>query len=108
MSFVLPPGSNEWSHYIEYHRLALKSAYNTQTQASGSPAIIFPSPREYMDLAKIALLDFAALRVAMYGVSNSFKQVEWLPRILNTVEEQLKRMGPLRAPTDKVYHESKL
>ncbi|KAG0311091.1 hypothetical protein BGZ97_012086 [Linnemannia gamsii] len=108
LSFVLPPGSNEWSHYIEYHRLALKSAYNTQTQASGSPAIILPSPREYMDLAKIALLDFAALRVAMYGVSNSFKQVEWLPRILNTVEEQLKRMGPLRAPTDKVYHESKL
>ncbi|KAG0298807.1 hypothetical protein BGZ96_006198 [Linnemannia gamsii] len=108
LSFVLPPGSNEWSHYLEYHRLALKSAYKTQSQASGSPAIVFPSTREYMEMAKIALMDFAALRVAMIGVSNSFKQVAWLPRILNVVEEQLKRMGPMRVPTEKVFHESKL
>ncbi|KAG9063747.1 hypothetical protein KI688_003859 [Linnemannia hyalina] len=110
LSFVLPPGSNEWAHYIEYHRLALKAAYKSQSQASSSvsPAIVFPSPREYMEVAKIALLDFAALRVAMYGVSNSFKMVDWLPRILNTVEEQLKRMGPMRAPSDKIIHESKL
>ncbi|KAG0281711.1 hypothetical protein BGZ95_000051 [Linnemannia exigua] len=110
LSFVLPPGSNEWTHYIEYHRLALKAAYeNNQAHLpSGSTTIVFPSPREYMDVAKIALMDFASLRVAMYGVSNSFKQVDWLPRILNTVEQQLKRMGPMRVPSDKVFHDSKL
>ncbi|KAF8948567.1 hypothetical protein BGZ47_004081 [Haplosporangium gracile] len=108
LSFVLPPGSNEWAHYIEYHRLALKAAYKSQPRASGSAAIVFPSPREYMEMAKIALMDFAALRVAMYGVSNSFKQVNWLPRILNTIEEQLKRMGSMRASNDKVLQESKL
>lgn len=110
LSFVLPPGSNEWAHYIEYHRLALKAAYKSQYQApsSASPAFVFPSPREYMEVAKIALMDFAALRVAMYGVSNSFKKVDWLPRIVNTVEEQLKHMGPMRAPSDKILLESKL
>ncbi|KAF9129745.1 hypothetical protein BGW39_003852 [Mortierella sp. 14UC] len=112
LSFVLPPGSNEWAHYIEYHRLALKAAYeSTQSQVSSrSPpsTVVFPSPREYMEVAKIALMDFASLRVAMYGVSNSFKQVDWLPRILDTVEQQLKRMGPMPTPSDKVLYESKL
>ncbi|KAF9091289.1 hypothetical protein BGX23_005291 [Mortierella sp. AD031] len=114
LAFVLPPGSNEWSHYIEYHRLALKAAFESQSQASGSSSISprttinIPPSREYMEVAKIALMDFAALRIAMYGVSNSFKQVDWLPRILNTVEEQLKRMGPIRVPVDKVLYESKL
>jgi hypothetical protein len=61
-----------------------------------------------MEVARIALMDFASLRVAMYGISNSFKQVSWLPRILDTVEQQLKRMGPMRAPNDKIPYESKL
>ncbi|KAG0380194.1 hypothetical protein BGX24_009708 [Mortierella sp. AD032] len=110
LSFVLPPGSNEWTHYIEYHRLALKAAYMTNQAhlPSGSSTIVFPSPREYMDVAKIALMDFASLRVAMYGVSNSFKQVDWLPRILNTIEQQLKRMGPMRTLSDKALLDSKL
>ncbi|KAF9913340.1 hypothetical protein EC991_000102 [Linnemannia zychae] len=110
LSFVLPPGSNEWAHYIEYHRLALKVAYESTQVTSRSlpPKVVFPSPREYMEVAKIALMDFASLRIAMYGVSNSFKQVDWLPRILDTVEQQLKRMGPIRASTDRVFHESKL
>ncbi|KAF9934602.1 hypothetical protein FBU30_001366 [Linnemannia zychae] len=105
LAFVLPPGSNEWAHYIEYHRLALKSAYAKQPQVPSHSLVVIPSSREYYDVAKIALMDFASLRIAMYGVSNSFKQVDWLPRILKSVEEQLKRMGPMRAPN---FYESKL
>ncbi|KAF9025987.1 hypothetical protein BGZ52_008026 [Haplosporangium bisporale] len=105
LSFVLPPGSAEWSHYIEYHRLALKAA--VEKSRPDAPALDIPSPREYMDVAKLALMDFASLRVAMYGVSNSFKQVEWLPRILSSVEGQIRRMGPLRAASEKVLVESK-
>lgn len=105
LSFVLPPGSAEWSHYIEYHRLALKAA--VEKSRPDAPNLDMPSPREYMDVAKLALMDFASLRVAMYGVSNSFKQVEWLPRILSSVEGQIRRMGPLRAASEKVFVESK-
>ena len=111
LSFVLPPGSKEWSHYIEFHRLALKASFESQQQHSTDSAyasVKVPSPREYMEVAKIALMDFASLRVAMYGISNSFKQVNWLPRILSSVEGQLKQMGPLRRHQDRAHHESKL
>ncbi|KAG0210625.1 hypothetical protein BGX28_009150 [Mortierella sp. GBA30] len=108
LSFVLPPGSNEWSHYIEYHRLALQASFEKQRSATTLRRVKVPSSREYYEVAKIALMDFAALRVAMYGISNSFKQVDWLPRILSSVEEQLKRMGPPHARHDRVQHQSKL
>ncbi|KAF9955241.1 hypothetical protein BGZ65_003502 [Modicella reniformis] len=110
LSFVLPSGSTEWSHYIEYHRLALKQSFESMQSLvePSSRKIKIPSPREYMEVAKIALMEFASLRVAMYGISNSFKQVEWLPRILSSVEEQVKRMGPLRPSRDRVHFESKL
>ncbi|KAF9184565.1 hypothetical protein BGZ51_003277 [Haplosporangium sp. Z 767] len=109
LSFVLPPRSNEWSHYIEYHRLALKASLETQRGSTcGRPHIKVPSSREYMNVAHIALMDFASLRVAMYGISNSFKQVDWLPRIVSSVEEQLKHMGPLYTRQGRVLQESKL
>ncbi|KAI1316677.1 hypothetical protein EDD11_009633 [Mortierella claussenii] len=125
LSFVLPPGSLEWSHYIEYHRLALKASYESLRLSSSSPstspspspftsapssvpAVKIPSPREYLEVAKIALMDFASLRVAMYGISNSFKQVDWLPRIVSSLEQQVVKMGPLRRNQDRVLQESKL
>src|SRR5690606_28751508 len=123
LSFVLPPGSTEWSYYIEYHHQALKAAYERgghhagpvegsrcPSPSSSSTPIMVPSLREYMEISKLALMDFASLRIAMYGISNSFKQVEWLPRILASVEGQIKRMGPvsLRPFQDKVHLESKL
>ncbi|KAF9289309.1 hypothetical protein BGZ68_009616 [Mortierella alpina] len=109
LSFVLPPGSTEWPHYIEYHRLALQASFTSQRRHSEfARQVKVPSSKEYYEVAKIALMDFASLRVAMYGISNSFKQVDWLPRILSSVEEQLKRMGPLRSHRDKVFCESKL
>ncbi|KAG0334697.1 hypothetical protein BG000_008112 [Podila horticola] len=107
LSYVLPPGSTEWSHYIEYHRLALKAAVEKSRPDAPGLTDSVPSPREYMEVAKLALMDFASLRVAMYGVSNSFKQVDWLPRILSSVEAQIRRMGPLRAGTERVLVESK-
>ncbi|KAF9301630.1 hypothetical protein BGZ74_006481 [Mortierella antarctica] len=107
LSYVLPPGSAEWSHYIEYHRLALKAAVEKSRPDAPGLADSVPSPREYMEVAKLALMDFASLRVAMYGVSNSFKQVDWLPRILDSVEGQIRRMGPLRPVSEKVLVESK-
>ncbi|KAG0053623.1 hypothetical protein BGZ83_000764 [Gryganskiella cystojenkinii] len=115
LAFVLPPGSNTWSHYIEYHRLALKNAFERQqgpeiSSSSSKPRpVTIPSPHEYAEVAKIALLDFASLRVAMYGISNSFKRIDWLPRVLLSVEEQLKRMGPLRPRHhDKVFLTAKM
>ncbi|KAG0250481.1 hypothetical protein BG011_008316 [Mortierella polycephala] len=109
LSFVLPPKSNEWSHYIEYHRLALKASLeNRSGPACGKPHVKVPSSREYMNVAHIALMDFASFRVAMYGISNAFKQVDWLPRIVSSVEEQLKRMGPLPTHRGRVLQESKL
>lgn len=115
LSFVLPPGSTEWSHYIEYHRLALKESYErmqlipeSSSQTLCRHPVKIPSPKEYMEVAKMALMDFASLRVAMYGISNAFKQVEWLPRIIDSVEQQIKRMGPLRPRQDRVQLESKL
>ena len=116
LAYVLPPGSDEWEHYIEYHRSALKDAYERQSFSSASSPslpqsrpVTIPSPQEYAEVAKIALLDFASLRVAMYGISNSFKHVDWLPRILLSVEEQLKKMGPLRSRhQDKVFQLAKL
>ncbi|KAG0368977.1 hypothetical protein BC939DRAFT_439999 [Gamsiella multidivaricata] len=112
LSFVLPPGSGEWAHYIEYHRLALKATMERQQKLtfpnSSRQFANLSSPQEYMEVAKIALMDFASLRVAMYGISNSFKKIDWLPRILSSVEEQVKRMGPLRRAQDRVHHESKL
>ncbi|KAG0242238.1 hypothetical protein B0O80DRAFT_456536 [Mortierella sp. GBAus27b] len=115
LSFVLPPGSTEWPHYIEYHRLALKESYERMQLLPDSPmqaprrSVNIPSPKEYMEVAKIAMMDFASLRVAMYGISNSFKNVEWLPRVLNAVEQQINQMGPLSHPHhDRVHLESKL
>ncbi|KAG0309110.1 hypothetical protein BGZ98_005222 [Dissophora globulifera] len=107
LSFVLPPGSPEWPHYIEYHRLALKASFKSLTSSSLSPVSI-PSSREYLEVAKIALMDFASLRIAMYGISNAFKQVDWLPRIISSVEAQVKRLGPVRCTQDRVLQESKL
>ncbi|KAF9173855.1 hypothetical protein BGX20_001829 [Mortierella sp. AD010] len=109
LSFVLPPGSNDWSHYIEYHRLALETSYERLRFSDSlySP-ITMPSSREYLNVAKIALMDFASQRISMYGISNSFKQVPWLPRIASCVEEQLKRMGPLGRNQDQVLQYSKL
>ncbi|KAG0233461.1 hypothetical protein BGW42_007418 [Actinomortierella wolfii] len=122
LSFVLPPGSKEWSHYIEYHRLALKASLerrlnkgaslqstppsNTNTQIYRD--FRFPTQREYLDVAKIALMDFASLRLSMYGISNSFKTVSWLPRIIESVRSQIQIMGPLRLGLDKVINESKM
>ncbi|KAF9116756.1 hypothetical protein BGX27_011070 [Mortierella sp. AM989] len=109
LSFVLPPGSREWSHYIEYHRLALKASYESQRFSdSANPHVMIPSSREYLNVANIALMDFAALRIAMYGISNSFKYVAWLPRIVRSVEEQMRRMGPLNPHRDHVLQYSKL
>ncbi|KAF8933131.1 hypothetical protein EDD21DRAFT_441066 [Dissophora ornata] len=111
LSFVLPPGSTEWPHYIEYHRLALKGSFERQQPAdlhSTLPSVKIPSSREYLEVAKIVLMEFASLRVAIIGVSNSFKQVDWLPRIVHSVEEQVRRLGPLRRPQDRVLQESKL
>ncbi|KAF9576889.1 hypothetical protein EC968_000013 [Mortierella alpina] len=109
LSFVLPPGSTEWPHYIEYHRLALQASFESQRKnTAAARQVKVPSSKEYYEVAKIALMDFASLRVAMYGISNSFKQVDWLPRILSSVEAQLKRMGPLRSHRDRVLYESKL
>ncbi|KAK3818574.1 MAG: hypothetical protein J3Q66DRAFT_338003 [Benniella sp.] len=115
LSFVLPPGSTEWSHYIEYHRLALKESYERMQLTPESSSQILhrcstqiPPAKEYMEVAKMALMDFASLRVAMYGISNAFKQVEWLPRIIESVEQQIKQMGPLRPHQDRVHFESKL
>jgi len=111
LAFVLPPGSNEWEHYIEYHRLALKDAYKKQCSSLPPPSrqVTIPSSQEYAEVAKIALMDFASLRVAMYGISNSFKSVDWLPRILQSVEGQLKKMGPLRSRhQDRVLQLAKL
>ncbi|KAG0348408.1 hypothetical protein BG004_005249 [Podila humilis] len=107
LAFVLPPGSTEWAHYIEYHRLALRAAVEKSRPDSPGLASSIPSSRGYMQVAKLALMDFASLRVAMYGISNSFKQVEWLPRILKSVEGQLQKMGPLQPVTDNAV-ESKL
>ncbi|KAF9960365.1 hypothetical protein BGZ72_007170 [Mortierella alpina] len=109
LSFVLPPGSTEWPHYIEYHRLALQVSFARERKHTASARQVrVPSSKEYYEVAKIALMDFASLRVAMYGISNSFKHVDWLPRILSSVEGQLKRMGPLRSHRDRVLYESKL
>ncbi|KAF9973634.1 hypothetical protein BGZ73_003130 [Actinomortierella ambigua] len=124
LAFVLPPGSKEWSHYIEYHRLALKGSLErlrcqnqSQNHATSSPDpaqphprsdIRFPSQREYLDVAKLALMDFAAQRLSMYGISNSFKTVSWLPRIIESVRSQILMMGPLRPELDKVVAESKI
>ncbi|KAF9359836.1 hypothetical protein BGX26_011304 [Mortierella sp. AD094] len=109
LSFVLPPGSNDWSHYIEYHRLALKASYERLRFSDSSyPPIKMPSSQEYLNVAKIALMDFASLRISMYGISNSFKQVPWLPRIVSSVEEQVKRIGPISRNQDRVFQYSKL
>ncbi|KAF8982333.1 hypothetical protein BGZ46_001447 [Entomortierella lignicola] len=109
LSFVLPPGSGDWSHYIEYHRLALKASYERlQRSDSEYPSLKIPSSRDYLNVAKIALMDFASQRIAMYGISNSFKQVAWLPRIVSSVEKQIKRLGPLGQHQDRVVQHSKL
>ncbi|KAF9909468.1 hypothetical protein BX616_011160 [Lobosporangium transversale] len=121
LSFVLPPGSNDWSHYIEYHRLALEASYEIQQRlcqrerdvnAPSAPIVSspirIPSSKEYLEVAKIALLDFASLRISMYGISNSFKQVNWLPRIVQSLEEQIKRFGPPRRHQSRILRESKL
>ncbi|KAF9425571.1 hypothetical protein BGZ94_007415 [Podila epigama] len=110
LAFVLPPDSPEWPHYIEYHRLALKASFESylSSSTSSSPTVTaIPSSRAYLEVAKLALMDFASLRVAMYGISNSFKQVEWLPRIVASVEAQVRRLGPLRASPEKVLVQSK-
>ncbi|KAF9161207.1 hypothetical protein DFQ26_004768 [Actinomortierella ambigua] len=129
LAFVLPPGSKEWSHYIEYHRLALRSSLerlrhhsadhgmststSTTTITMQQPLwrqddIRFPTQREYLDVAKVALMDFASLRLSMIGISNSFKTVSWLPRILDSVRSQILMMGPLRPELDKVVSASRI
>ncbi|KAF9438992.1 hypothetical protein BGZ76_001887 [Entomortierella beljakovae] len=109
LSFVLPPGSSKWSHYIEYHRLALKASYEKiRLVDSIYPAVTIPSSHEYLKVAEIALMDFASQRVAMYGISNSFKQVPWLPRVISSVDEQLKRIGSIGRHQDRTIHHSKL
>ena len=87
LAFVLPPGTENRirKNYVDYYRKELEKSSGRVLNAM-----------EFLEVYNLCCYDFALTRLGLYTMAHSFKEYEFLPRVLDSHFEYLDSIPRLK------------